>query len=88
VACKSAETREQRTTLDLNRASHSEDLFTVAETQFGGNEQFVVSASLVNNWRQVLVLWIGNYPMELMACSIYRVLEPCFTTGFTTKFFG
>jgi predicted ATPase len=43
VACKSAETREQRTRLDLNRASHGEDLFTVAETQFGGNEQFVVS---------------------------------------------
>jgi predicted ATPase len=43
VACKSSETREQRTRLDLNRASHGEDLFTVAETRFGGNEQFVVS---------------------------------------------
>jgi hypothetical protein len=40
VACKSAETREQRTRSDLNRASHGEDLFTVAETRFGGNEQF------------------------------------------------
>ena len=43
MACKSAETREQRTRLNLNRASHGEDLFTVAETRFGGNEQFVVS---------------------------------------------
>jgi hypothetical protein len=30
--------------LDLNRASHGEDLFTVAETRFGGDEQFVVSS--------------------------------------------
>jgi predicted ATPase len=44
VACRSAETTEQRTRLDLNRASHGEDLFTVAETRFGGNEQFVVSS--------------------------------------------
>jgi hypothetical protein len=29
----------------------------------------------VNNWRQVLVLWMGNYPTELMACSIYRSPE-------------
>jgi hypothetical protein len=29
----------------------------------------------VNNWGQVLVLWMGNYPTELMACSIYRVSE-------------
>ena len=43
MACKSAETREQRTRSDLNQASHDKDLFTVAETQFGGNEQFVVS---------------------------------------------
>ena len=41
VACKSAETREQMTRLDLNRAGHGEDLFTVAETRFGGDEQFV-----------------------------------------------
>jgi hypothetical protein len=37
VACKSAETREQK---GLKRASHGEDLFTVAETQFGGTERF------------------------------------------------
>jgi predicted ATPase len=43
VACKSAETREQKTRLDLNRASHGEDLFTVVETRFRGDEQFVVS---------------------------------------------
>jgi hypothetical protein len=43
VACKSAETREHRTRLDLNRAGHGEDLFTVAETRFGGDEQSVVS---------------------------------------------
>jgi hypothetical protein len=35
------------------------------------------SGALVNNWRQVLVLWMGNYPTELMACSIYRVRERC-----------
>jgi predicted ATPase len=40
VVCKSAETREQRTRSDLKRASHGEDLFTVAETRFGGNELF------------------------------------------------
>jgi hypothetical protein len=40
VACKSAETRAQRTRSDLKRASHGEDLFTVAETRFGGSEQF------------------------------------------------
>jgi hypothetical protein len=33
------------------------------------------SWSLVNNWRQVLVLWMGNYPTELMAYSIYRSPE-------------
>jgi hypothetical protein len=44
------------------------------KTDFGelGN-----SGALVNNWRQVLVLWMGNYPTELMACSIYRVHEWC-----------
>jgi hypothetical protein len=35
------------------------------------------SEALVNNWRQVLVLWMGNYPTEFMACSIYRVRERC-----------
>jgi hypothetical protein len=35
------------------------------------------SGALVNIWRQVLVLWMCNYPMELMACSIYRVRERC-----------
>jgi hypothetical protein len=40
VACKSADTREQRTRSDLKRASHGEDLFTVVETRFGGSEQF------------------------------------------------
>jgi hypothetical protein len=43
VACKSAEAREHRARSDLKRASHSEDLFTVAESRFGGNEQFVGS---------------------------------------------
>ena len=43
VACKSAETRAQRTRSDLKRASHDEDLFAVAETRFGGNEQFMGS---------------------------------------------
>jgi hypothetical protein len=33
------------------------------------------SEALVNNWRQVLVLWMGDYPMELMAYSIYRLSE-------------
>jgi hypothetical protein len=33
------------------------------------------SWSLVSNWRKVLVLWMGDYPMELMACSIYRSPE-------------
>jgi predicted ATPase len=42
VACRSAETREQMTRLDMNRVSHGEDLFKVAETRFGGDEQFVV----------------------------------------------
>jgi hypothetical protein len=44
VACKSAETREQMTRLDLNGASHGDDLFMVAETRFGGDEEFVVSS--------------------------------------------
>jgi hypothetical protein len=43
VACKGAETREQRTRSDLKRASHGEDSFTMAETRFGGNEQFTDS---------------------------------------------
>ena len=43
MACKSAETREQRIGPDLKRASHGEDSFAVAETRFGGNEQFVDS---------------------------------------------
>ena len=33
------------------------------------------SRSLVNNWRQVLVLWMHNYPTELTTCSIYSRLE-------------
>jgi hypothetical protein len=43
VACKGAKTREQRARSDLKRASHDEDLFAVAETRFGGNEQFMGS---------------------------------------------
>jgi hypothetical protein len=33
------------------------------------------SRSLVNNWRQLLVLWMRNYPTELTSCSIYSRLE-------------
>jgi hypothetical protein len=33
------------------------------------------SRALANNWRQVLVLWMGSYPTELMAGSIYKVSE-------------
>jgi predicted ATPase len=40
VACKSAETREQRARPDLNCTDHGESLFTVAENRFGGTEQF------------------------------------------------
>ena len=43
VACKSAETSEQRTGPDMKRASHDVDSFAVVETRFGGNEQFVDS---------------------------------------------
>jgi hypothetical protein len=43
VACKSAETREQEATPDLNCTDHGESLFTVAENRFGGTEQFVCS---------------------------------------------
>jgi predicted ATPase len=43
VACKSAETREQEATPDLNCTDHGESLFTVAENRFGGTEQFVGS---------------------------------------------
>jgi hypothetical protein len=28
--------------------------------------------SLVNDWRQLLVLWMRNYPTKLTVCSIYR----------------
>ena len=44
MAGKSAETREQRARSDLKRASHDEDPFMVAETRFGGNEQFMGSS--------------------------------------------
>jgi hypothetical protein len=44
----------------------------MAETQFGGNEQFMVSGEQLE---QLLVLWMGDYPTELTACSIYSVLE-------------
>jgi hypothetical protein len=40
VACKSAETREQRERPDLNCTDHSESLFTMAENGFGGTERF------------------------------------------------
>jgi hypothetical protein len=40
--------------------------------------------ALVNNWRQVLVLWMGNYPTELMACSIYRALE-CWPVNLSSR---
>jgi hypothetical protein len=46
--------------------------FTAAENRFGEVSNL---EDLVNNWRQVLVLWMGNYPTELMAHSIYRVRE-------------
>jgi hypothetical protein len=73
-AYKGAETREQRTRLDLKRTGHGENLFTAAENRFG---EVSNSGALVNNWRQVLVLWMGNYPTKLMASSIYRVREQC-----------
>jgi hypothetical protein len=39
----------------------------------GGNTDWGMSNSqfLVNDWRQLLVLWMRNYPMELTTCSIY-----------------
>jgi hypothetical protein len=40
VACKSAETREQRARPDLNCIDHGESLFMVAENRFGGTERF------------------------------------------------
>jgi hypothetical protein len=43
VVCKSAETREKRARPDLNCTDHSESLFMVAESRFGGTEQFVGS---------------------------------------------
>jgi hypothetical protein len=45
---------------------------TVAEMEIGAMSN---SRSLVNDWRQAWVLWMGNYPMELMVCPIYRVRE-------------
>jgi hypothetical protein len=35
------------------------------------------SGAPVNNWWQVLMLWMDNYSTKLMACSIYRVCERC-----------
>jgi hypothetical protein len=33
------------------------------------------SRSLVNNWRQAWVLWMGDYPTELAVRSIYNGLK-------------
>jgi hypothetical protein len=33
------------------------------------------SRSLVNDWRQVWVLWMGDYPTELTVRSIYNGLK-------------
>jgi hypothetical protein len=39
VACKSAETREQRARPDLNCTDHGESLFTMAENRFWRTER-------------------------------------------------
>jgi hypothetical protein len=69
---KDAETRKQRARSDLNRASHGETSFTVAESRFGGNEKLASSGDQLRARLGGLVL---DYPMELMVCSIYRVHE-------------
>jgi hypothetical protein len=57
-ASKGAETRKQRARSDLNRAGHDEASFTVAETQFGGNEQFVVSGEQLEVIAGALDAWL------------------------------
>jgi hypothetical protein len=63
---------EHRAWTDLKRTGHDESLSRRRKTDLG---EVSNSKALVNNWRQVLVLWLGNYPTELTTYSIYRVSE-------------
>jgi hypothetical protein len=53
-------------------ADHSEGSTTATETKLG---EMSNSRSLVNDWKQLLVLWMRNYPTELTTCSIYSSHE-------------
>ena len=72
MACKSAEAREHRARSDLKRASHGEDLFTVAETRFGENWKF--SSSGERLWL-ISGGWLADDLAELVTGSIYRQLR-------------
>jgi hypothetical protein len=58
--------------MDLKHTGHGESLSRRRKTDL---EEVSNSGALVNNWRQVLVLWMGNYPTKLRVYSIYRVSE-------------
>jgi hypothetical protein len=65
---KDAKTREQGVWAYLEQASHNEVFLWWRKHRLGAMSN---SRSLVNDWRQLLVLWMRNYPTELTACSIY-----------------
>ena len=72
MACKSAETREQRARSDLKRASHGEDLFTVAETRIGEKPKFKLSEARLLT---IVGGWVGDDVTQLGEGSIYRRLR-------------
>ena len=72
MACKSAETREQRTRLDLNRASHGEAKPSGILERFGENPKLEFTGDRL---RAILGGWVRNDPTELTVASIYNRQE-------------
>jgi hypothetical protein len=69
---KEAKTREQGVWAYLEQASHDEVFLRWRKHRLGAMRN---SWSLVNDWRQAWVLWMGDYPMELTMRSIYNGLK-------------
>jgi hypothetical protein len=66
---KDAKTRKQGVWAYLEQASRDEVFLRWRKHKLGAMSN---SRSLVYDWRQLLVLWMRNYPTELAVHSIYR----------------
>jgi hypothetical protein len=69
---KDAKTREQGVWAYLEQASLGEVFLRWRKHRLGAMRN---SRSLVNDWRQAWVLWMGDYPTEFVVRSIYNGLK-------------